>query len=133
MKSLEHAAVGAVVSAVAVFFLPESSLLEQAGIWLYGLLLSVFVDLDHFVIARPKVGDWHHLTDALSDLRVAFVDQKQVFPDVSITVERLLTHLLIGGVLVGGLTFVSVPVAVFTAVVLYAHVVCDTFRASGVA
>jgi hypothetical protein len=133
MKSVEHAAVGAVVSAVAVVFVPGVSLLGQAMLWSYGLLLSIFIDLDHFVIARVKVGDWHHLTDALGDLRVAFIDQELVFPDVSITVERLLTHLLIGGALVGTLVFVSVPLAVFTAVVLYAHIVCDTLRASGVA
>ena len=46
---------------------------------------------------------------------------------------RILSHVAIGGVLVGVLVVLWPPVAVFTAVVLYFHVLADLLRDNGVA
>lgn len=129
MWSSEHAAAGGVVSAVLVALLgwPASSV-GKLLLWAYGLVLSVFIDLDHFVIARIRVGDWSHLRDAVSDPVGAFVDQGSVFPQMEFSVQRLLSHLIVGG----GLTLLSALaaplLAVFTAVVVYVHVVADQIR-----
>ncbi|WP_254546109.1 hypothetical protein [Halomarina pelagica] len=136
MHSPEHAAVGAVVSAVAVAVLAVAgtfSTVALVALWVYGVALSVFVDLDHFLLARIQTGNWSHLRAGLRDLRGAFVEQEGTFRGLGMERRRHLSHHVVGGLLVAGLALVSVPVAAFTAVVLYAHVLCDLLRDNGIA
>lgn len=132
MKSAEHAAIGATVGAVAVVgFFPNESLPIQAALWVGGVFLSVFVDLDHFVIARAMSGDWSSLRRAVTNPRVGLVDQEEVFVGVDeprLRQYRLLSHLLIGGVLVALTSRLDVRLDAFVAVLLYAHVVADLLR-----
>lgn len=137
MYSREHAAIGAVVSGLGVAALraalPSPAL---AALFAYGLLLSVFIDLDHFLVARRHAGDWSHLRACVSDPVFAFTEQDEVFagvPERRIRTERLLSHALVGGALTAALAAVSVPVALFTAAVVYVHVVADLLRDAGFA
>ena len=133
MESLEHAAVGSVVSTLAALALRSLvSPLKLAGLFVYGVALSVLVDLDHFVIARARTGDWSHLRAVLADPRNGIRGQKWVFADVEgMARQRLASHLVIGTVLVTGLRRRSPLLAAYTGVVLAAHVVCDLLRDSG--
>lgn len=134
MYSAEHAAVGTVASVALALSLPlPGGLPALAAVVAYGVALSVFVDLDHFLLARVEAGDWRHLRAALADPFAAFTDQDDVFPDLRLRQERLLSHALLGGALVGGLLVVAPALAAFTAGVLYVHVVCDLLRDTGVA
>lgn len=137
MYSPEHAAVGTLVSALGVAVLWSTTgfgALALAALFVWGILLSVFVDLDHYLLARLHAGDWSHLRAALADPRAALSDQEGTFESVEdIVSRRLLTHHLLGAALVVALLALSVPVAVFTAAVLYAHVVCDLLRDAGLA
>ncbi|MFC6826074.1 hypothetical protein [Halopelagius fulvigenes] len=137
MKSGEHAAVGAVVGSVAALLLVGTeSLPLLAAFVAYGVLLSVFVDLDHFLLSRVVVGDWRHLRLAVTNPRVGLIEQEKVFAgyDDVLRPRRLLSHHVVGGVLVFGLVAVGLGgVAVFSAVVLYAHVLCDYLRDLGYA
>jgi hypothetical protein len=95
------------------------------------VFFSVFIDLDHFVITRRMTGDWSNLRRAISDPRVGLIDQEEVFADVDevrLRQYRLLSHLLIGGVAVVVSSQVAGRIAVFVAVLLYAHVVADLLR-----
>ena len=137
MYSREHFAIGVVVS--ALLLVPLSSRFGVpllAVLFAYGVLLSVFIDLDHFVLTRLETGSWRHLRACVSNPRDAFGDQDWVFEDMEDTgLEhlRILSHVAIGGVLVGVLVLFSPPAAVFTAVVLYFHVLADLLRDNGVA
>ncbi|MCL7418147.1 MAG: hypothetical protein M8354_09950 [Halalkalicoccus sp.] len=134
MRSHEHAAIGAFCGALAVSLLARGrSLPEKLALWTYGLLLSVFIDLDHFVIARAKTGSWSYLTRALRHPVWAFSEQESVFPDVEMKLDRLASHVLIGGGLVLAFRPLSRLLAVFSAVVVYAHVLADLLREIGVA
>jgi hypothetical protein len=137
MNSPEHATLGAVVSAISVFTLPNVAFpLEATGLFAYGVLLSVFVDLDHFVLARVHAGNWSHLRRCLTDPVFAFTRQEQVFDGVdtrTLETHRLLSHALLGGVLVAATTLVAPVYGLFTGVVLYVHVVADLLRDGGVA
>jgi hypothetical protein len=137
MKSPEHAAIGAVVGAVSVAIVfPTVAFPTKASLWVVGVLFSVFVDLDHFVIARAMQGDWTNLQRAVSNPRVGLIDQEQVFADtdeIRLRQYRLLSHLLVGGVVVGVCSVVDPRLAVFVAVLLYAHVVADLVRDAEVA
>jgi hypothetical protein len=132
MKSSEHALVGAVVGVAAVLALfPAAPPGTQAALWAGGVFLSVFIDLDHFLIARRMAGDWSNLRRAVSNPRVGLVDQEQVFVDVdepTLRQYRLLSHLIVAGVLVASLSQVEGRLAVLVAVLLYAHVVADLLR-----
>lgn len=131
MKSPEHATLGAIAAIALVFALPVSVPLEAAALVAYGLLLSVFIDLDHFVVARYHAGDWSHLRRCVTDPVFAFTEQERVFEGVdtqTLEVHRLLSHLLLGGALVGALALFSSVYALFTAGVLYVHVVADLVR-----
>ncbi|WP_396613166.1 hypothetical protein ACH9L7_07870 [Haloferax sp. S1W] len=129
MKSLEHAVVGAVVGVAAGVTLhpPGGMPLLVVG----AVFLSVFIDLDHFLIARFERGDWENLRTAVTNPRVGLVDQEDVFPEFGprFNLKRLLSHHLIGGVVVGGLAVAgAATLAGFVGVVLYAHIVCDFLR-----
>ncbi|MEM4780197.1 MAG: hypothetical protein QXG03_01320 [Halalkalicoccus sp.] len=129
MRSAEHAAIGAVVGAVATALLARGrSLPTKLALWTYGLVLSVFIDLDHFLIARLKTGGWSYFTRAASDPVWAFTEQEQVFPDVDMMVERLVSHVLIGGTLYRLFRPVSRLLSVFSAIVVSAHVLADVLR-----
>jgi hypothetical protein len=134
MYSREHFVIGLVVSGLLLVpLVGRFEPLLLAGLFVYGVLLSVFVDLDHFVLTRLRTGDWRHLRACLANPTDAFGDQDWVFEDVDdMEHERILSHVLLGGVLVGVLVLVWPPVAVFTAVVLYAHVLADLLRDNGV-
>jgi len=135
MYSREHLLVGAAVSGLSVAVLART--FEPAVLSLlfgYGVLLSVFVDLDHFLLARWRSGDWSHLRACVLNPGDAFGDQDWVFEDIDdMEQERLLSHVVLGGLLVGGQALVSVPLAAFTAVILYAHVLADLLRDNGIA
>jgi hypothetical protein len=136
MKSPEHAALGAVASAVLAVALPVAAPLEAAALFAYGVGLSVFVDLDHFLVARRLSGDWSHLRRCVTDPVFAFTQQEQVFEGVDtrrLEVTRLLSHLLVGGALVAALALFRPVYALFTAVVLYVHVVADLLRDGDIA
>lgn len=133
MRSTEHATIGAVVGALAVSFLARGrSPSTKLALWIYGLLLSVFIDLDHFVIARMKTGSWSHLRKAVRHPIWAFTEQEQVF-DVDMTLERLVSHVLVGGLLILLFRPISRLLAVFSAVIVCAHVLADLLRETGVA
>ncbi|MFB9806037.1 hypothetical protein ACFFQF_12310 [Haladaptatus pallidirubidus] len=136
MYSREHFLIGAIVSGLLLVPLSERfGTPVLAGLFVYGVLLSVFIDLDHFVLTRIRTGSWRHLTACLRNPIAAFGDQDWVFEDMDDTGlehERILSHVFLGGVLVGVFVFASPAVAVFTAVVLYFHVLADLLRDNGV-
>lgn len=137
MKSHEHAVLGTLASVSLVFAFAEISFpLEAALLVAYGVLLSVFIDLDHFVAARLHAGDWSHLRRCVTNPVFAFTEQEQVFDGVDtnqLETHRLLSHALVGGVLVVATTFLLAPVyGLFTAVVLYVHVTADLLRDGGI-
>jgi hypothetical protein len=129
MKSTEHAVVGAVVSAVGALASGERlSRSAKVLLWCYGVFLSVFIDLDHFVLARYKTGNWRWLFEAISHPKKAFSAPEWLFEDVPMASERLLSHAVIGSVLTLFLLVITPFVAVFTAIVVCAHIICDLLR-----
>ena len=120
MKSPEHATLGALVSGLLVVALSVSVPAEALALLVYGVLLSVFIDLDHFVVARYHAGDWSHFRRCVTDPKFAFTEQERVFDGVdtrTLETHRLLSHALVAPVY-----------ALFTAGVLYVHVVADLLR-----
>lgn len=137
MKSPEHAILGAATAGILVVALPGIPVpVEALALFAYGVVLSVFVDLDHFLLARYHAGDWSHFRRCVTDPAFAFTQQERVFDGVdtrALEIHRLLSHALVGGALVAGTYLIAPIYAVFTAVVLYVHVVADLLRDGGIA
>lgn len=86
----------------------------------------MFIDVDHLLIARAKTGNWDAVRFCLSNPAAAVADQSRIFDHGDVGVlSRLLSHLLIIGVVVPGLALASLDLAIVTGVVLYVHIVCD--------
>ena len=129
MQSKEHFLLSLPTTALAL--VPAArrySARELAVLACYGVGLGVFIDLDHFVLARVHVGDWRHLRDCLRDPVGAFTDQEGMFEGLGMARQRLVSHLLIGGVLTLVTGLVDRAVAVLTAAVLSVHVLADVLR-----
>jgi hypothetical protein len=100
----------------------------------YGVGLGVLIDLDHFVLARLRVGDWRHTWNVLRNPTRVFTDQENLFEGTGEMASlRILSHAVIGGVLTWLWSRVSRPVAFLTGVVLYFHVLADLLRDNDIA
>jgi hypothetical protein len=129
VNSREHAALGAVVSGLGCLALAEShGPAALATLFVVGVGLSVFVDLDHFPIARLLAGDWSNLRRALADPVRTLSEPSYVFPELRFGQARLASHLLVGATLAGGALLVDPGLAAFLAAVIAAHVLADVLR-----
>ncbi|WP_425498587.1 hypothetical protein [Natrinema salinisoli] len=119
-----------VIAAILAVLLPPISLfgvpVPAVIIVAYGTAVGVFIDLDHFLIARFKTGSWDAVRFCLSNPRAAVADQSTIFEPGDVGVlSRLLSHVVIGGITVPLLALINVPLAIVTGVVLYAHLLAD--------
>ncbi|WP_455448885.1 hypothetical protein [Natrinema thermotolerans] len=130
MYSKHHAAISFVVAGVLAVLLPPVTLLgtpiPTPAVVAYGTAAGVCIDFDHFLIARLKTGRWDALRFCLTHPRATITDQSEIFDPGDVGVlSRLLSHVVIAGVVVPALALASVSLAVVTAGVLYAHLLAD--------
>ena len=129
MKSGEHFLLSVPVVGWVLARVEGRSPRRLAALAVYGLGLGVLIDLDHFVLALLRVGDWHHLVDCLRNPKRVFFDQENLFAGTGgMASLRILSHVLLGGVLVALARRVSRPVGALTGSVLYTHVLADLLR-----
>lgn len=134
MYSRGHALTGGAASLMLVVGLfPGAAPTVQAGLWAYGVALSVLVDLDHFIVARITVGDWRNLRRLLDDPVGTLADQSRLFDEDHLTeLQRLLSHVLLAGPLVVAAWVLAEPLGEFTVGVLYVHLLADLLRDNGI-
>ena len=130
MQSSEHFLASIPATALALSVIrTQWSRGRLALVGLYGIGLGVAIDLDHLLLARVYAGDWHHLEEVLRNPIAAVTDQEGMFDDIrDMRHPRLLSHVLLGGVLVALTRTLSRPLSLVTAVVLYWHLLCDLLR-----
>jgi len=134
MDPVEHAVVGAVVSALGVAslgILTSLSPIVLVVLFGYGLLVSVFVDLDHFPLARLEVGHWGHFREAIRNPPGVLSGRTRLFePAIAdrLRNRRLVTHVIVGTILAGAGWAIRPAIAGFTLLVVGTHVGCDLIR-----
>ncbi len=90
------------------------------------LLIGVGIDLDHFPLARLNRGDWTALRRCVRDPRIVVFDQDAIFDDGEVGAgRRLVSHLVVGGVLLVGLATVNTDLAWVGGAVLGIHIAMD--------
>lgn len=88
--------------------------------------VGVGIDFDHFLVAWYKTGETRTIRYCLRNPRAVFLDQDSIFDADDLgKLDRLLSHLLIGGPLVVALWAFDPAVALLVAATLYVHVVAD--------
>jgi tagatose-1,6-bisphosphate aldolase non-catalytic subunit AgaZ/GatZ len=124
MNSTAHALVSVLVGVAAV--VASTPPVHPVAVVAIAVVVGVGIDFDHFLIARYNAGDWRALGACLRDPRMVLFDQGAIFGASEVdAVERLVTHLVIGGVAVALLWLASPYLAVLVAATLYAHVLAD--------
>lgn len=94
----------------------------------YAILIGVFIDLDHFVLARGGAGDWLELKKAVSSPFSAFTDAEQIFErNVFPSEARFLSHIALLYLLTGLSFIVSGKLAFFTASIISLHITTDVY------
>ncbi|MDY6818548.1 MAG: hypothetical protein SVG88_07800 [Halobacteriales archaeon] len=93
------------------------------------VVIGVGIDLDHFIVSRFQTGDWRALNRCLTNPTIVLLDQAKIFEDGDLTaLQRLLSHQLLGGVIVvvGWILWPSLGMTVLA--VLYVHILADLFQ-----
>ncbi|WP_049898423.1 hypothetical protein [Halococcus agarilyticus] len=130
MNSGEHfllsvPVVGRVLAAIGDRYSPR----QRAALAGYGLGLGVLIDLDHFVLARLRVGDWRHVRNCLRDPKRVFFEQDSMFAGTGEMAKlRLLSHVVIAGPLTVLTGRIDRRLGVLTGAILYVHVLADLLR-----
>ncbi|MFB6174110.1 MAG: hypothetical protein ABEI39_05645 [Halobacteriales archaeon] len=124
MKSGPHAAISLVAGLAALAVTTPT--VPAWVVVAVAVVAGVGIDLDHFLLARYNTGDWTALQRCLRDPTIVFLDQEAIFErgDVG-ALKRLLTHLVIAGLVVPVLYLWRPYVAGVVALSLYAHVLAD--------
>lgn len=125
MYSRNHALISLVLAGGIAVVAPPTSLAVLVAV-VVGV--GVGIDFDHFLVARLNTGSWESVRRCVRDPSLVFLDQRAIFDEGDLTrTQRLLSHALIGGALVGGLATWSPYWCVVTALALYVHVVADLY------
>lgn len=128
--SKHHAVLSFVVAGVLGSVLPPVTVADHTvpavALVVYGTAAGVLIDLDHFLIARLETGSWDAVRFCLANPAAVVVDQRRIFDrgDVG-ALSRLLSHLLIVGIVVPAIALSSLPLALLTGGVFYVHLVSD--------
>lgn len=123
MYPVYHAAVSVLVGLAAVAAVRPS---RPVAVLLAGVVAGTLIDLDHFLISRLDRGDWRELVRLARDPLPVFLGSRRLFTDASVGhTERLLSHVALGGLLVGLTWLAWASAAAVVGSTLYAHVLAD--------
>jgi hypothetical protein len=100
--------------------------LQATVAWAWVVALGVGIDADHFAIARLNRGDWTNLRRVVAAPRLALAGQDDIFDPGDVwRDQRLLSHLVVGGVLTVAAWLLDPFWALATGASVYTHVVAD--------
>ncbi|QLH80246.1 hypothetical protein [Halosimplex pelagicum] len=124
MKSASHAAISLVVATGALALTAPP--IPAWAVVAVALVVGVGVDFDHFLLAWYNTGSLDPVRRCLRDPRIVLVAQDEIFDVGSVgALNRLLSHVVIGGVAVPLLWLRYPYVDGLVAAALYAHVLAD--------
>ncbi|MFB6139620.1 MAG: hypothetical protein ABEJ26_04200 [Halosimplex sp.] len=124
MKSSSHAAISLVAGLAALAVTTPT--VPGWAVVVVAVGVGVGIDFDHFLIARYRTGHWGAARRCLRDPSLVFFRQEEIFEEGDVgALNRLLTHVLIGGLVVPVLWTRRPYLAGVVALSLYAHVLAD--------
>ncbi|PSQ10052.1 hypothetical protein BRC93_11065 [Halobacteriales archaeon QS_5_70_15] len=129
MYSKAHLLISAVAGGAVALIAGQQPPVAAATV-AYAAVLGVGIDVDHFLVARLNTGNWDALLGVFRNPRRILFDQENVFEEGEglTKLQRLLSHVVIAGLLVAAIYPLAPYVAALSGVVLYAHVLSDLYR-----
>lgn len=125
MYTRDHFLVSLAVG-VGLVLTPAGCDLSPALVVITAVVAGTVIDLDHFLVARLRTGTWLAVQRGLARPQRFLFAQEELFADGEVGVlHRLLSHAVLGGVAVLGLTLVDPALALVAGVSLYTHVLTD--------
>lgn len=123
VRSSHHAGLSLLASLAAVWVLrPAAPVVLVAA----GTVAGVAIDIDHFPIARLRSGNWRSTRRVLSNPLLVVTDPERIFEGVPLdALERLLTHVLFGGLAVVVAWLAWPTLGIVVGISLYVHLVAD--------
>ena len=126
--SRDHFVISVVVGLVAALY-AGLDLLTGLSWVAFAAVVGVGIDVDHFLVAWYNTGDPRAIRYCLRNPRAVFLDQGSIFHEHELgKLDRLLSHMLIGGPLVAALWLVAPALSLLAAATLWAHVVADLYQ-----
>jgi len=126
MNSRDHALLSLVLAGGIVLAVPPPT--HPAVLVAVVLGVGVGIDLDHFALALANTGSTKPVRRVIRRPSIALLDQRAIFDDGDLTpAQRLLSHVVVGGVGVAGLWLASRYWALVVAVTIYVHVLADLY------
>jgi hypothetical protein len=105
---------------------PTATGLSRLAVIGYAVVVGVGIDFDHFLIERLLHGEWRGVRRAIDRPRRVLLDQSDLFEDGTISsLDRLLSHVVIIGIVVPATWLVAPALGLLTVLVLYGHVLSD--------
>ena len=128
METYEHLLISSVVSPAVAYFVFGFSGIELAAFSVYGILLGVFIDLDHFVVHRIQEENWKYLKNALKNPFEVTTNNIKVVDNPIPNWSRYLSHFIILALLPAALYLFDQTVAEFSFIMLGSHITSDVYR-----
>ena len=130
--SKHHFLVSVIVGLLLGISVTDSALLIFVTA-LYAGIIGVIIDIDHFAISRLHSGDWSAAKNCLRFPVQSLIYQEDIFGEEEVEpAERVLSHLLISGVVVPVIWVFTPRWSFVTGVVLYVHILTNAYAdASG--
>lgn len=126
MYSRGHALLSLLLGVAIVLVAPSP--VHPAIVVAVVVAVGVGIDFDHFVLAAIQTDATKNLRRVLREPSIVLFDQEAIFDAGDLTAtQRLLSHVVIAGLAVGGLWFVSRYWAFVVALTLYLHVLADLY------
>jgi len=125
MYSRNHALLSALIGVPIAINSPSY---HPVIIWIYVVVIGVGIDIDHFVVARFNRGDWKNARRCLQNPSLIFVSQQAIFDSGDLwRDQRLLSHLIIGGMLTTSFLMIDLYWALGTGMTVYIHILSDLY------
>jgi hypothetical protein len=126
MYSRNHLLISLIIGLISASFFGITGL-EFALIVGYGCVIGVLIDIDHFVIARINTGTWSALRASLARPSKLLFQQRTVFTGEVGKLQRLLSHMIISGVIVSIIAVFNIILSLFSIIIFYFHIVGDIY------
>lgn len=126
--SREHALISLALGVLFGLVHPDPTVAGLSGPALvgYAVVIGVGIDLDHFLVERLLRGEWRAVGRAIEHPRRLVFDQADLFENDALSpLDRLLSHVVVIGIVVPATWLVAPALGLLTAVVLYGHVLSD--------
>lgn len=129
MEAIEHLIIASIASPLAAWTLagPDMSAFIFLTVW--GLVAGVLIDLDHFLVARIKNGDWSVLLRALKDPLAAWTNWRKIIDPVKdVPAEhRLMVHITVAIAVSAVLIPFNTQLFYMTALMTSIHILSDLY------